>query len=228
MSGTLYVVATPIGNLGDLTPRAVEILKSVDYILAEDTRVTLKILQHTGIQKKLISYSEHSSDTKDKIIIANLLNGESYALVSDAGTPGVSDPGARIVGLAVASDISVVPLPGASAVTTVVSVFGKPTSSFHFWGFFPQKLKKQKALVDFFQTIPGIHVFFESPFRILKTLEAHFQDLNDFDMVMGREVTKKFETFYRGTPLEVLTRLKDDPVKGEFCVALMKKDGKDE
>lgn len=222
MSGTLYVVATPIGHLGDLSARVVETLKSVDYILAEDTRVTLNILRHAGIEKRLISYSEHSSDKKDEVILANLNNGESYALVSDAGTPAVSDPGARLVGLAVKNQIPVVPVPGPSAVSTIVSVFGVPSNSFHFWGFFPQKKIRQTELLKLFEDVPGIHVFFESPFRIEKTLRDAFGDRADFHMVLGREMTKKFETYYRGTPAEVLTALKADQIKGEFCVAVMR------
>lgn len=222
MSGTLYVVATPIGHLGDLSPRVVETLKNVDYILAEDTRVTLTILRHAGIEKRLISYSEHSSDKKDEVILANLKSGESYALVSDAGTPAVSDPGARLVGLAVQNEVPVIPIPGPSAVTSIVSVFGVPSNSFHFWGFFPQKKIRQTELLKLFEDVPGIHVFFESPFRIEKTLRDVFGDRVDFYMVLGREMTKKFESYYRGTPTEVLAALKTSQIKGEFCVAVMR------
>lgn len=224
MAGTLYIVATPIGNLGDLSPRAREVLSSVDYVLAEDTRVTLNLFRHAGIEKRLISYSEHSSDKKDEVIIANLLNGETYALVSDAGTPAVSDPGARLVGLAVANGIVVIPVPGASAVTAIASVFGVPAASLHFWGFFPQKKIRQREMMAFFETVPGIHVFFESPFRIVKTLEAYFTGHSGWHMVVGREMTKKFESYSRGTPDEVFKRIQSEPIKGEFCVAVCRVD----
>lgn len=222
MTGTLHIVATPIGNLADLSPRAVEIFKTVDYILAEDTRVTLNLLRHAGVEKRLISYSEHSSEAKDGVIIANLLKGERYALVSDAGTPGVSDPGARIVGLALEAGIPVLPVPGPSAVTAIVSVFGVPAPSFHFWGFFPQKKIRQRELLEWFDKIPGVHVFFESPFRVLKTFETCLLPLEGYEFVVGREMTKKFETYHHGTPDEVFKAVSAAPVKGEFCIAVMK------
>jgi 16S rRNA (cytidine1402-2'-O)-methyltransferase len=222
MTGTLHIVATPIGNLDDLSPRAVETLKAVDYVLAEDTRVTLNLLRHAGVEKRLISYSEHSSEAKDKVIIDNLLNGESYALVSDAGTPGVSDPGARIVGLALEAGIPVLPIPGPSAVTAIVSVFGMPAPSFHFWGFFPQKKIRQRELLEWFDKVPGVHVFFESPFRVLKMFETCLLPLEGFKVAVGREMTKKFETYHHGTSSEVFAAISKGPVKGEFCVAVMK------
>lgn len=219
MSGVLYIVATPIGNLKDLTPRALETFEAVDFILAEDPRVTLRLLNHHNIQKKVIPFSDHATDSKIQKVIDNLLEGESYALVSDAGTPAVSDPGADLVGAAQANDITVVPVVGASAVTAIVSVFGKPAPSFHFWGFWPRKLKKRTELKELFQTIDGIHVFFESPYRIQKTLEADFLDLN-CHMVVGRELTKKFETLIQGAPSEIFDKLAQNPLKGEFVVAL--------
>lgn len=221
MSGTLFVVATPIGNLGDVTERALQILKSVDYILAEDTRVTLKLLSHFGIQKKLISYSEHSSENKETVILSELELGKNYALVSDAGTPAVSDPGARLVQKVLESGFDVVPVPGASSVSTLISVFGVAEMFYHFWGFFPIKTKKQKQIIEYIKTIPGIHVFFESPFRIEKTLKAYFEADDRFEMVVGREMTKQFETFYRGLPSVVLQKIQADKVKGEFCVGVI-------
>lgn len=221
MTGTLYIVATPIGNLSDTSPRVLETLRAVDVILAEDTRVILKLLSHFGIQKKLYSYSEHASDAKNCVIVNELLRGVNYALVSDAGTPAVSDPGAVLVELALKNDCPVVPIPGPSAVTALVSAFGKRETAFHFWGFFPQKTKKQKQIVIWVETIPGIHVFFESPFRIIKTLEKYFVPHEDFHMVVGREMTKQFETFYRGRPALVVEQIKAGVVKGEFCVGVI-------
>lgn len=221
MSGCLYIVATPIGNLSDMTVRAADVLKSVDYILAEDTRVTLKLLNHLGIQKKLISYSEHSSEAKEAVVLQELELGMNYALVSDAGTPAVSDPGARLVQKVLEKDFKVVPIPGASAVSTIISVFGEPETAYHFWGFFPIKTKKQKQIIEYIKTIPGIHVFFESPFRIEKTLKSYFVPDERFQLVLGREMTKQFETFYRGSANSVLSALQADKVKGEFCVGVL-------
>lgn len=220
MSGTLYVVATPIGNLADVSLRALETLRGTDYILAEDTRVTLKLLRHFGIERPLLSYSEHSSPQKEERILSELAAGRCYALVSDAGTPAVSDPGARLVALAAAQEIPVVPIPGASAVSALVSVFGEPATAYHFWGFFPHKKIRQRELIAGFRTIAGIHVFFESPFRIAKTLRGCFLPHDDFHLVIGREMTKSFETFYRGTPAQVLELMLTQPVKGEFVVGV--------
>lgn len=221
-SGKLYIVATPIGNLQDITERAIETLKTVDFILAEDTRVTLKLLSHFNISKKLYSYHEHSSPEKNQTIVENLKSGTSYALVSDAGTPAVSDPGAKLVELARENDIDIIPIPGVSAITTILSIFGKPAPSFHFWGFFPTKLKKQKELLEYFENIQGIHIFFESPYRIEKIFEKHLLQLQNFHVVIGREMTKKFESFYVGPPKTAFAELKKDQIKGEFCIALLK------
>lgn len=222
MSGTLYVVATPIGNLDDFSQRAQSIFNAVDYILAEDTRVTLRLLQHFQISKKLFSYSEYSSDEKDAAILTNLRDGKNYALVSDAGTPGISDPGARIVGLALENEITVLPVSGPSAIATIASVFGAPFSSLHFWGFFPMKQIRQRELVEYFQNIPGLHIFFESPFRVQKTFEKYLVPLTDFRVLIGREMTKKFESYYYGAPTDALAKMLADPVKGEFCIALQR------
>lgn len=222
MPGTLYVVATPIGNLDDFTPRARETFTAVDFILSEDTRVTSRLLQHCGISKRLISYSEYSSDEKDKVIIDNLLEGKNYALVSDAGTPGISDPGSRIVGLAVANDIQVIPVVGASAISAIASIFGAPMTALHFWGFFPTKKIRQSELVEYFTTIPGLHIYFESPFRVQKTFESCILPLEGFRVLIGREMTKKFESYHYGSPQEALAKMKADTIKGEFCIALQR------
>lgn len=224
MSGILYIVATPIGNLSDITDRAKEILGHVDFILAEDTRVTLNLLRHLGITKKLFSYSEHSSEQKEQAILDNLLSGQNYALVSDAGTPAVSDPGSQLVAKAIENEITVVPIPGPSAVSAILSVCGFVHNAHHFWGFFPQKKIRQSEHLEFFRRVPGVHVFFESPFRIEKTLRDVFGDTTDFDMVVGRELTKKFETIYRGSSQQVLEQIKGDTIKGEFVVAVRVKE----
>lgn len=224
MSGVLYIAATPIGNLADATHRLREVFEKADIILAEDTRVTLKLLHHWGSSKRLISYSEHSSTAKEERILAELQEGKTYVLVSDAGTPAVSDPGARLVAAAVAAGVEVVPIPGPSAVSALVSVFGRPTPSYHFWGFFPQKNKRRQELLQWIDKIPGIHVFFESPFRVIKMLTACFVGRQDLHMVVGREMTKQFETFVRGTPDEVMQKLQEAPIKGEFTIGVMRTD----
>lgn len=222
--GTLYVAATPLGNLGDVSQRLLEILKSADVLLAEDTRVLMRLLNHFEIKKKVYSYHDHSSGQKELKIIEELQKGLNYALVSDAGTPVISDPGDRLVDLALKNDIPVIPIPGPCAVTTLLSVAGVRLSSFHFWGFFPIKAKKQRQIVEFIDTIPGVHLFYESPYRVLKTLEKHFAERDDLMMCVGREMTKKFETYYRGLPKEVLDELKASEAKGEFCLAVWKQE----
>lgn len=221
-AGSLYIVSTPIGNLSDFTTRAKDILESVDLILAEDPRVTMKLLNHLGLKKKIYPYSDHASDEKHARIVETLQSGQSYALVSDAGTPVISDPGLFLVEAVLAADLAVIPIPGPSAVTALASVFGRPFANFHFWGFFPQKNKKRRELVQFIDTIPGLHIFFESPYRVEKVLEGYFAERSDFYMVVGREMTKQFETFYRGSPSEVLAGLREAPIKGEFCVGIIK------
>lgn len=219
MPGTLYIVATPIGNLSDISTRALSTLKSVDYILAEDTRVTLKLLNHYEIAKKVISYDDYSSDEKIKKILDELQSGKNYALVSDAGTPAISDPGAKLVRLVREQDIEVIPIVGPSAVSAIMSVFGEASPYFHFWGFWPRKNKKKQELLEFMQKVPGVHVFFESPYRFLKVLEKDFLAC-DCWMLVGREITKKFESYYWGTPLEIFDKLKGKSLKGELVIAL--------
>lgn len=219
MSGTLYIVATPIGNLQDITARAIATLQNVDFILAEDTRVTLKLLNHYEISKKVISYDDHASDEKNAKILEELQEGRSYALVSDAGTPAVSDPGAKLVRLARDEGVEVIPIVGPSSVTAIMSVFGEASPYFHFWGFWPKKNKKKTELLQYFSSIPGVHVFFESPYRLLKVLERDFLSF-DCWMLVGREITKKFESYYSGTPAEIFDKLQGKSLKGELVVAL--------
>jgi 16S rRNA (cytidine1402-2'-O)-methyltransferase len=222
MSGILYIVATPIGNLGDITKRAIETLELVDFVLAEDTRVTHKLLQHISLKKRVFIYTDHSPPSQEDKIIEELKSGKNCALVTDAGTPGISDPGEKLIDRVLEAQIQVVPVSGPSAVATLMSVFGKPYPAYHFWGFFPSKRKKQRELMEYFDSIPGVHVFFESPFRVIKTLEKFFIDKEMFHMVIGREMTKMHETYYRGTPQEAYEQLKQDKVKGEFCIGIVK------
>lgn len=217
--GTLFIVATPIGNLGDMTLRALETLRSVDAILCEDTRVTSRLLAHYEIKRPLVSCHEHTDDSKLKQLIDRLGQGESLAFVSDAGTPGLSDPGNKLVSLALASGIAVVPIPGVSAAATLVSVAGIDMREFMFLGFPPHK----KGRETFFRKVAAAEMpvmYYESPHRVLKNLELLASFASGKRVIVGRELTKLFEEIVRGTIEEALTYFSEHPekVKGEFVV----------
>ncbi|MFA6098206.1 MAG: 16S rRNA (cytidine(1402)-2'-O)-methyltransferase [Patescibacteria group bacterium] len=219
--GTLYVVATPIGNLEDITLRALRALKEADFIICEDTRHTLQMLNHFEIKKTLISYHQHSQIQKIDYIISLLKNGKNLAMVSDAGTPALSDPGGVLVQevfKSLGNEVKIVPIPGVSALTALISVAGLPTDKFTFLGFLPHKKGRQtlfKLIADSEQTV----IFYESPHRIIKTLTALAESLpNERRVVVGRELTKKFETIYRGSAQEILKQLAEGESRGEFVV----------
>ena len=218
-SGILYIVATPIGNLGDITLRALETLKQVDLILSEDTRVTKKLLSHYQISTPTLSCHEHTEKGKLAQIIARLKRGESMALVTDAGTPGLSDPGNVLVFLALEGGVSVVPIPGVSALATLVSVAGIDMREFVFKGFPPHK----KGRETFFKQVAGSEIpvmYYESPHRVIKNLELLQRFAPERKIILGRELTKLFEEVVRGSIAEVLTHLQSDPnkTKGEFVI----------
>ncbi|OGH93174.1 MAG: 16S rRNA (cytidine(1402)-2'-O)-methyltransferase [Candidatus Magasanikbacteria bacterium RIFOXYD2_FULL_39_9] len=219
-SGKLYIVATPIGNLGDITLRAIETLKNADLILCEDTRVTKNLLEHYEISKPLISYHQHTEGKKIKEIIGMLEDGKNLALVTDAGTPGISDPGGLLIKQIVSFSklVEVVPIPGASAIVAALSISGFPTDKFVFMGFPPHKNKRQK----YFKEVSACEfmvVFYESGHRIKKCLQELKEVLDAKRQVMiCREVTKKFETIYRGTIGEVSEVMQDE--RGEFVVVI--------
>ena len=218
--GILFIIGTPIGNLKDITFRAVEILKSVDLIACEDTRITKRLLNHYEIDTPTVSYHQHSKVGKIDFLINELKKGKSIALVSDAGTPGISDPGGMLVKAAVNEDIKVEPIPGPSAVVSALSISGLPTDRFLFLGFLPHKKGRQtliKQIKDSKYTI----ALYESVHRIEKLLNE-LEGL-DREIVVCRELTKKFETIYRGKPEEVLNKLQDDKIKGEFVVIISSK-----
>lgn len=220
--GILYVVATPIGNLEDITLRALRVLKEVDYVLCEDTRVTGKLLAHYEIKTTLRRYDAHTSDGAHEAIIADLEAGKKLALVSDAGTPGVSDPGVFLIAKLreLAPDVRIEPIPGASAVTALFSVAGLPGNQFSFLGFVPQKKGRQTFFADL-ELYDHPVVFFESTHRIMKTLESLSITLGDESkVVVGRELTKLFEQVVSGTATEVLAYFNTNPdkVRGEFVV----------
>ena len=216
--GTLYIVATPIGNLQDITRRAVSTLQTVDAILCEDTRVTAKLLAALEIRKPLIAFHQHSDDRRTKEVIDMLGEGKSLALVTDAGTPGISDPGGKLVERAVEEGVSIVPIPGPSAVITALSVSGFPSDQFLFLGFPPHKGRG-----SFFKRVAGAEgtvVFYESTHRILKCLEELSAVLPDRMLVVCRELTKLHETIYRGSASQVTDQLKSSSIKGEFVIVV--------
>ncbi len=221
MKGALRVVGTPIGNLGDLTFRAAEVLRSSDRIVCEDPRQTLKLLSHFGIQKPLFTISGPKEKRDAQRVLDFLARGENLALVTDAGTPGVSDPGAWLVDAARARGFEVVPIPGVSAVSTAVSVAGALEDGYVYLGFLHRKKGKLKKELK--QAAEGSRaiLFFESPHRIIKTLEAAREVLDESTICwIGREMTKKFEEYYEGTLAEVIEKLKSGKVLGEFTVIL--------
>jgi len=222
--GQLYIVATPIGNLEDITLHALRILKEVDLILCEDTRETQKLMNKYEIDTKLLSYHEHSKLQRVEYIIELLKNGKKLALVSDAGTPAISDPGGKLVEeilRTLGEHVKIIPIPGPSAVIAAASISGFPTDKFLFMGFPPHKKGRNK----FFQKIAEAEetvIFYESTYRILKSLDELRAAIGERQVVVCRELTKMFESIYRGTVIEVLEKLKTDTIKGEFVVVVRK------
>jgi 16S rRNA (cytidine1402-2'-O)-methyltransferase len=221
-SGILYIVATPIGNFEDITLRALETLKSVDYILAEDTRVTKNLLNHYQIKTSLISYHHHSQAKKIDQIIDLLNEGNNLALVTDAGTPGISDPGNILISEILKKTSSkITPIPGACAVISALSISGFPTDNFLFKGFPPHKNKRQKFFKEIAEQKPTI-VFYESGHRIIKCLNELKNILpKNNQMVVCRELTKIHETIYRGTIEEIIESMKEE--RGEFTIVINQK-----
>ncbi len=219
----LHIVSTPIGNIGDVTYRAIELLKQVDYILVEDTRRTSKLLNHYNIKNKLITYNDINKKRKTPSILQDLKIEKEVALVSDSGTPGVSDPGFYLVRECVNYNIKVSPVPGPNALISALVCSGLPTDKFTFYGFFPKKQGKIKSLLNEIKKKKESTVFYESPHRILKTLKQLSESLPEHNMVIARELTKKFEEFIRGTVKEVYNNLKDKSIKGEITVIISSK-----
>ncbi len=224
--GSLFIVSTPIGNLEDFSFRALKTLKQVDLILCEDTRKTSRLCAHYQIKKPLLNYHQHSKVNKVNQIFKLLEQGKNLALVSDAGTPGISDPGNKLVEMAQKkfNDLKIIPIPGPSAVTTALSVCGFSADKFIFLGFCPQKRGRKKFFQQIVQATYTV-VFYESPHRISKTLTElnEFLKLNNQQIFVGREMTKKFETIYRGEINQVLESIKKDKLKGEFTIVVRAK-----
>jgi 16S rRNA (cytidine1402-2'-O)-methyltransferase len=216
--GTLYIVATPIGNLEDMTLRAVRILREVDLIAAEDTRHTRKLLTHFGISKPLTSYFDHNKTLKGAVILEKLKDGISVALVSDAGTPCISDPGYQLVRDAVAAGVTVVPIPGACAAVAALSVSGLPTDSFVFEGFLPNRGGKRREKLTLLKEEKRLLIFYEAPTRLMATLTDINDILGDRDVVVAREITKMFEELLRGRVSTILDTLQGRQLKGEIVL----------
>lgn len=225
MPGILYVVATPIGNLSDTSERVKSTLNEVSVILCEDTRVTSKLLAVFNIRKPLLSYHQHSDDSRTQEIIRRLREGESFALVTDAGTPGISDPGGRIIEAVVreiGDSVVIHPIPGPCAAITALSVSGFPTDSFFFFGFPPHK-KGRRAYFKKIAATDETVAFYESTHRIEKTLEQLGEAIGDRPVVVARELTKLHETIYRGAVKKVTKLMKLSSIKGEFVIVVRAK-----
>ena len=222
----LYLVGTPIGNLEDITLRALRVLKEVDVIACEDTRQTQKLLNHYSIATKTTSYHEHNEMTKSAELVKEMQEGASVALVTDAGMPGISDPGYRLVTLAIRHQLPVVPVPGASAFLAALVASGLPTDSFRFSGFLPAKRGERRAALEAVRNSPRTQVFYEAPHRIVETLTDVTEILGETrQVVVAREVTKLHEEFVRGRAVEVLEKLKArEAVKGEITILIGKAD----
>jgi 16S rRNA (cytidine1402-2'-O)-methyltransferase len=219
-AGILYIVSTPIGNLEDITLRALRVLREVDLIAAEDTRRTRQLLSHYGIHKPLLSYHEHNRRMREESLLEELRGGRNIALVTDAGTPGISDPGEHLVRTAVQESIPLVPIPGPSALVAALSVSGLPTESFLFYGFLPSKPPARQKFLLSLKDRPETLIFYESPKRLRSFLEDAFRILGDRQGMVAREMTKVYEEVYRGTVSEVLKELEEEEIKGEVTIVL--------
>jgi len=218
--GILYIVSTPIGNLEDITLRALRILKEVDLIAAEDTRHTGLLLRHFGIQKPLTSYFEGNELRKKEFILSRLKQGDRIALVSDAGTPGISDPGFRLIQTAAESQIPIVPIPGPSAVIAALSVSGLPTDAFLFKGFLPHKSKRRRDLLKQLEETKETLIFYESPHRLTETLKDILDIFGDREIVLTRELTKIYEEILRGKVSQIQLQLAEKKIRGEITLVI--------
>jgi 16S rRNA (cytidine1402-2'-O)-methyltransferase len=225
LAGTLYIVSTPIGNLKDITLRALDVLKEADFIACEDTRVSSFLINHYDIRKELVSLNAANEGGKVEFVLTKINEGQSCALISDAGTPCISDPGTRLISAAIKQDIQVVPIPGASAVLSALTISGFPADSFVFDGFIPLKKGRQKKLTQLAQEERTI-VIYESTYRIEKLLNELNEYMPERLLAVCREITKKFEEVWRGTPAQILENFKDKTTKGEFVVVISPKDWK--
>lgn len=216
--GTLYLVATPIGNLEDITLRALRTLKECDVVAAEDTRRTGRLLQHFGIAKPLLSYFQFNEARRSEEILERLRRGEKVALVTDAGSPGISDPGERVVRAAIGAGLRVESVPGPSALVAALTASGLPTEEFHFIGFLPHKSGQRRRELERLRGVGGTLVLYESPYRVEKLLGELNEVFAERTVVLARELTKRFEEYLRGTPATLLAQIRQRALKGEFVV----------
>lgn len=224
--GTLYLCATPIGNLEDMTPRALRMLQESDLIAAEDTRHTLQLLNHFDIKGRLVRYDEHSKEKQGAYLLEQLLEGKSIALVSDAGFPGIADPGEALAHDAIAQGVRVVPVPGANAALCALIASGLPTYPFFFGGFLPKSKRNRREQLELWQHIPATMILYEAPHRIVEVLKDILACWGDRPLAAARELTKLHEEFYRGTVSGCLSWLEENSPRGEFCLVLGAGDGK--
>jgi 16S rRNA (cytidine1402-2'-O)-methyltransferase len=220
MAGTLYLVATPIGNLADITHRALEVLRDVDLIACEDTRHTHKLLRHYGIDTKTISYHEHNEQQRTEELIGLLKQGSDVAVVSDAGTPSISDPGFRLVRTAIENDVRIVPLPGPSALVAALVATGLPTDEFFFAGFLPARTGARRARLNELRAVPGTLIFYEAPHRLASSLRDAYEVLGEREAVVARELTKLHEEIRRGRLSELAEHYSTNEPRGEIVLLI--------
>ena len=216
--GKLYLVATPIGNLDDITYRAVKVLNEVDLIAAEDTRHSLKLLNHLNISKPLISYHRHNEENKKDLLINKLLNGENIALITDAGTPAISDPGEEVVKEAIKNNLEIIPIPGACALINALIASGMDTKEFTFYGFLPVNKKLKKNKLEEIKNNKNTIILYEAPHKINQTLKDIKEELGDINIVLARELTKIHEEFIRGKISEIINNYPE--IKGEIIIII--------
>lgn len=219
-SGTLYVVATPIGNLADVTHRALDVLTNVELIACEDTRHTRKLLQHYGISTKTISYHEHNEQERARQLVEMLREGKDVAVVSDAGTPSISDPGFRLVRAAIENGVAVVPVPGPSALISALIAAGLPTDEFFFGGFLPARSNARRARLNELRSVPGTLIFYEAPHRLAGTLKDAYEILGEREAVVARELTKLHEELRRGRLSELVQHYSREEPRGEIVLLI--------
>jgi len=218
--GTLYLVATPIGNLEDITLRALRVLKECDLVAAEDTRHSGQLLKHFGISKPMLSYFQFNEARRSEEILERLKQGAKIALVTDAGTPGISDPGTRVVNAALAAGLRVEAVPGPCALVAALTSCGLSTEEFHFAGFLPHKSSQRRRRLEELASVPGTLILYESPYRVLKLLQELVELYPGRRVILARELTKKFEEVSGGSPAKLLQEMQQRAVKGEFVVLL--------
>ncbi len=218
--GVLYVVSTPIGNLSDITLRALEVLKGIDYVVCEDTRVTIKLLNRYGIKKPLISFHSKSRESVLKRIVRIIFEGNSVAVVSDSGTPVISDPGSKLIETLLSYDVTIVPVPGPSSVHSALVASGLSISEYTFIGFLSNKASRRKRKLESLKNMGVVYVFFESPHRILPFLEDALVIFGNVQGCVAKEMTKKFEKYYRGNIVDIIGQIRADGVKGEYTVVI--------